>query len=117
VTPQFARIVLAILAIRAIFLSPVQGSEIGSLSRLNDSSFKRLEAVRPFRLRFTPPSQPSAALMRLDCIDGGEGDDDERNQAAQSSVQAWPLGASIPSTFPARSPIGNVARGFVRLRC
>jgi hypothetical protein len=116
-SPQFIRAVFLILVVRAIFISPVHGSEFGPSSRLDDASLKRLEAIRPFRLRFTKPCPPSAALERLDCIDGGDGDDDERTRPAQTSLEAWPLGAPSRSTSHSWNPVAYLAHGFVRLRC
>jgi hypothetical protein len=117
-SPQFLRAVFLILAVRAIFLSPVQGSEFGPRARLDDSSLKKVEAIRPFRLRYTKPCPPSTALERLDCIDGGnDGDDDERTRPAQPVLEAWPISALSGSAVSERNTVGILVRGFVRLRC
>jgi hypothetical protein len=117
-SPQFIRAVFSILAIRAIFISPVQASEFGPRSHPGHSCLKRMEEIRPSRLRFTNPCPASAAIERLDCIDGGDdGDDDERPRPAPASLEAWPLDASLRSTVPVRNLVGAMAPGFVRLRC
>jgi hypothetical protein len=117
VTPQFIRAVLSILVVRAIFISPALGSEFGPSSRLGDSSLKRMEAIRPTRLRFTKPCPPSASQERLDCLEGGDGDDDERTPPAETSVEAWSIAVSARPTLLARLSIGAFACASVRLRC
>ena len=114
-TPQFIRAVLCVLIVRAIFISPSQGSEFGPGSLAGDSSLKRLEMIRPSRLRFTKPCPPSASLERLDCLDGG--DDGERIPPAEPSVEGW---FARTSNRPALADCPSLvvsARSFVRLRC
>jgi hypothetical protein len=116
VQPQFLRAIFAILIVRAIFISPAQGSEFGPAHRAGDSSLKRLEAIRPTRLRFTKPLSPSASQERIDCLDGGD-DDDERISLAAETADArfWVISARLP--LPARRPITSMSRSLVRLRC
>ncbi len=116
-TPQFIRAVLIVLTVRAIFISPSQGSEFGRSSRPGDSSLKRLELIRPSRLRFTKPCPTSPSQERLACIDGGSGDDAERISLGRPSTEAWYWLVS-PSPIPARRPLmAASARSLVRLRC
>jgi ABC-type cobalt transport system substrate-binding protein len=117
-SPQFLRIILTVLVVRAIFLSPVQGSEFGSADAPRGSSLKRLESIRPSRLRFTNPREPSAVLEQLDCIDGGDdGDGEERFHSTPTSLEPWPSGSSFHPIFPDPNRVGALFRGFVRLRC
>jgi hypothetical protein len=116
VRPQFLRAVLVILAVRAIFISPAQGSEYGPSHRPDDSALKRLEALRPSRLRFTKPFLPSASLERVDCLDGGDGDDERISLAAGSSDDRfWVVSDRVP--HPPRPSILSTPRSLVRLRC
>ena len=114
--PQFLRAVFAILIVRAIFISPAQGSEFGPSHRPGDSSLKRLEAIRPSRLRFTKPSPPSASLERIDCLDGGDGDDERISLAeALADARFWVISARMP--LPHRPSIASTSRSHIRLRC
>ena len=115
-SPQWMRAVFLILVVRAIFLSPVPGAEFGRSSDLNDSSLKSMDATPPFRLRFTRPCVPSATSERLDCIDGGDGDD-SRIRPSPSLWEVQPLPRSLRPIFPAGHSAGAPVRGFVRLRC
>jgi hypothetical protein len=107
--------VLSILVVRAIFISPAQGSEFGPTSQPIRSSLKRLEPIRPTRLRFTKPCVPSASQERFDCCDGGDGD--ERDRPIETSVEAWSFAspsrpaANRPAAFPGPLCL------LVRLRC
>jgi hypothetical protein len=115
VRPQFLRAVLVILAVRAIFISPAQGSEFGPSHRPGESFLKRLDAIRPSRLRFTKPCPPSASQERIDCLDGG--DDDERTSLAEGLADArfWVISPYVP--LPHRQSIASTAHSLVRLRC
>jgi hypothetical protein len=115
VKPQFLRAVLVILAVRAIFISPAQGSEFGSSHRPGDSSLKRLEAIRPSRLRFTKPCAPSATLERIDCLDGG--DDDERTllTEALADTRFWVISPYMH--LPHRPTIVVASHSPICLRC
>jgi hypothetical protein len=115
VNRHFVRAVLSILVVRAIFISPAQGSEFGPASQPTRSSLKRIELIRPTRLRFTKPYVPSASQERFDCCDGGDGD--ERSRPVETSVEAWPFAAASrpPAYRPDASP-GSSCQ-LVRLRC
>jgi hypothetical protein len=112
---SFSRVVLSILIVRAIFISPALGSEFGLGSHPAGSCLKKLEAVRPSRLRFTRPFPPSASIERVDCCDGG--DDDERMRPAEDSAGALFSPASPRSSAPARSSIAAAHHLIARLRC
>ena len=114
-TPQFIRAVLCVLMVRAIFLSPSQGSEFGPASLAGDSSLKRLEMIRPSRLRFTKPCPPSASLERLDCVNSG--DDGERVPPAEPSVEGWFARTSSRPALADRPLVAASFGLFVRLRC
>jgi hypothetical protein len=116
-SPRLIRAVFSILVVRAIFLSPVQGSEFGHSSRLIDSSLKRTDAIRPSRLRFTNPGRPSPAFERLDCIDGGDGNDDDRIRPASISHETWRSVDSLGSRCSNPRPLTTAPPGFVPLRC
>lgn len=116
-SPQLIRAVFSILVVRAIFLSPVQGSEFGRSSSLIDSSLNRTDEIRPSRLRFTNPCPPSPALERLDCIDGGDGDDDDRIRPALNSFEPWCSVLSVNARPRDRCRALTLPPGFVRLRC
>ena len=115
VTPQFVRAVLCVLIVRAIFISPSQGSEFGPAPGPSDSSLKRLEMIRPSRLRFTKPCPPSASQERIACLDGG--DDEERTPPAEPSAEAWFARISSRPALAHRPLMAASARSFVRLRC
>jgi hypothetical protein len=116
VQPQFLRAVLVILAVRAIFISPAQGSEFGSSHRPGDSSLKRLDAIRPTRLRFTKPCPPSASQERIDCLDGGDGDDERTSlDEALADARFWVITPFLP--LPQRPSIASASHSLVRLRC
>ena len=114
-TPQFIRAILSILVVRAIFISPVQGSEFGPSPRPSDTSLKRLELIRPFRLRFTKPCPLSTSQERFDCLDGGKGD--ERTFRAENSAETWFTLASFRPILEHRPSIATSPRTLVRLRC
>jgi hypothetical protein len=116
VNPQLLRAIFVILVVRAIFISPAQGSEFAPSHRPGDSSLKRLDAIRPSRLRFTKPAPPSASIIRGDCLDGGD-DNDERIALADRTAddRIWIVTPVQPRPIPA--PIASMARLLVRLRC
>ncbi len=116
VKPQFLRAMLSILIVRAIFISPALGSECGPSHRLGSSSLKRLDVIRPSRLRFTKPCAPSASQERIDCLDGGD-DDDERTSLTEALADArfWVISPRLP--LPDRPTLASMPRSFVRLRC
>ena len=113
--PQLLRAVFAILIVRAIFISPAQGSEFGPSERPGDSSLKRLDAIRPARLRFTKPTPPSTSIVRGDCLDGDDGD--ERISLADGTAddRFWVVTPHRPG--PSHSLIDSTPRLPVRLRC
>jgi len=116
VPPQFLRAIFAILIVRAIFISPVNGSECGPNYDPGDHSLKRLEAIRPSRLRFTKPCPPSASQERMDCLDGGDGDDERTSLAdALADTRFWVISPRL--TLPHPPTIASTARSIVRLRC
>jgi hypothetical protein len=116
VQPQFLRAIFAILIVRAIFISPVNGSEYGPTYHPGDPSLKRLDAIRPSRLRFTKPCPPSASQERIDCLDGGDGDDERISLAeALADTRFWVI--SPRQSLPHRPTIASTARSLVRLRC
>jgi hypothetical protein len=106
-----------ILVVRAIFISPAQGSEFGPSPRPSDSSLKRIELIRPTRLRFTKPCPPSPSQERLDCLDGSDGDGDERTSLAEASTEAWFRLVSSRLSLEHRPSNTASARSLVRLRC
>jgi hypothetical protein len=117
-TPHFIRLVLAILAVRALSISPAQGSEFAPSSLPSASSQERLEAVRYSLPQFTHSCPPTASQERLDCIDGGEdGDKYKRTHLSHTSMKFWCLGTSSRPIFSGRIPDGTLACAFVRLRC
>ncbi len=116
-SPQFIRVIFAILAVRAIFISPAQGSEFGHSIRPGQSSLHRGEIIPPSRLRFTQPNSPSASSERLDCIDGSDGNDGEGTRPDQVPSEGWTLIGPCWTSISAGKPVGAIARGFVRLRC
>ena len=113
-TPQFIRAVFCVLLVRAIFISPSQGSEFGPAPGPSDSHLKRLEMIRPSRLRFTKPCPPSASQERIDCVDGG---DDERTPPTEPSAGGWFARVSPRPALAHRPTLVASARSFVRLRC
>ncbi len=113
--PHFVRAVLSILVVRAIFISPAQGSEFGLASHPARSSLKRIEPIRPTRLRFTKPCVPSASQERFDCCDGGSGD--ERARLFETSVEAWPFALSSGPAAHRPAVLRGSPRQLVRLRC
>jgi hypothetical protein len=115
VRPQFLRAVLVILALRAIFISPAQGSEFGPSHRPGDSALKRLETIRPSRLRFTKPCPPSASQERIDCLDGGDGNERISLAEALADARFWVISPYVPLRH--RPSIASTIRSFVRLRC
>jgi hypothetical protein len=115
VSVSFVRAMLMVLIVRAIFFSPAQGSEFGPASHPTRSCLKKLELVRPSRLRFTKPCAPSASLERVDCCDGG--DDDERMRPAESSAQAFFSPASPRCTATGRPSFAAAHHLIARLRC
>ncbi len=114
--PQLLRAIFAILIVRAIFLSPAQGSEFGPSDRVGDSALKRLDAIRPSRLRFTKPAPVSPSIVRGDCLDGGDGDDERISLADRTADDRfW---AVMPlRTGPDRPLITSIPLLPVRLRC
>lgn len=116
-SPQLIRVIFSVLAVRAIFISPALGSEFGHSNRPSQSSLLRGEVVSRCRLRFTAPDVPSASSERFDCIDGGDGNDGERNRPDRDACDRWTRIGSSWSRIPAGKPAGVIARGFVRLRC
>ena len=114
--PRFLRAVLVILSVRAIFISPALGSEYGSSHRPGDSAMKRLESIRPSRLRFTRPNAPSASQERIDCIDGGDGDDGDDLTSIEGP--SFALDSRARSTRRPLTPSpSSTAHSLVRLRC
>lgn len=113
--PHFLRAVLMILIVRAIFISPVNGSECGSTRHPGDPSLKRLDAIRPTRLRFTKPCPPSALQKRIDCLDGG--DDDERTSLAEALADARFWVISPYAHLSHQLTLVPTSRSMVRLRC
>jgi hypothetical protein len=106
-----------VLVVRAIFISPSQGSEFGHSPRLGDSSLKRQEVLRPTRLRFTKPCPPSSSIERLDCLDGSDGDDDERTSLDGPSTEAWYWVISTHPALARRLSMAASPRSLVQLRC
>jgi hypothetical protein len=115
VSVSFVRAVLMVLIVRAIFISPANGSEFGLSSHPTGSCLKKLDLVRPSRLRFTKPCAPSASLERVDCCDGG--DDDERMRPAEDSVEASFSPASPRLTSAGQPSLAASHHLIVRLRC
>jgi hypothetical protein len=115
VSISFSRVVLSVLIVRAIFISPAQGSEFGLGSHPTGSCLKKLETVRPSRLRFTRAYPPSASLERIDCCDGGG--DDERKRPAEDSAEAFFSPASPRLTAAGRPSLAASHHLIVRLRC
>ncbi len=113
--PQFLRAVLVILAVRAIFISPAQGSEFGPSNRPGDSALKRLDVIRPSRLRFTKPCPTLPSQERIDCLDGG--DDDERTSLAEALADARFWVISPYKHLLSRPTLVPASRSLVRLRC
>jgi hypothetical protein len=104
-----------VLIVRAIFISPANGSEFGLSSHRAGSSLKKLDLVRPSRLRFTKPCAPSASLERVDCCDGG--DDDERMRPAEDLAESSFAPASPRLSAAARPSIAGSHHLIARLRC
>jgi hypothetical protein len=106
---------LVILAVRAIFMSPAQGSEFGPSNRPGDSALKRLDAIRPSRLRFTKPCPTSPSQERIDCLDGGDGDERTSLSEALADARFWVI--SPHKSLPHRPTLAPTSRSLVRLRC
>ena len=115
VSVSFVRAMLMVLIVRAIFISPANGSEFGLASHRSGSSFKKLDLVRPARLRFTKPCAPSASLERVDCCDGG--DDGERIRPAEGLVESSFSPASPRLSAADRPSIAGSFHLIARLRC
>ena len=112
---SFVRAMLMVLIVRAIFISPANGSELGLSSHPAGSCLKKLDLVRPARLRFTKPCTPSASLERVDCCDGG--DDDERMRPAEDLVESCFSPTSPRLTAADRPSIAGSFHLIARLRC
>ena len=113
--PHFIRAVLSVLVVRAIFISPALGSEFGPSARPVRSSLKKIELIRPSRLRFTKPCAPSASQERFDCRAGGDGD--ERARPFEDSVEARAFAPSSRPIVPRLSSPPASLGLLVRLRC
>jgi len=107
------RLLFSVLIVRAIFISPAQGTEFGSHQA--GSSLKKHDRSCPARLRFTKPCPPSATQERVDCCGGG--DDEERTHPAEVSDEVYPRLVSLRWTASNPPALQAGPRLLVRLRC
>ncbi len=114
--PKLLRAVLLVLSVRAIFIAPAPGSEYGPAHRRVDSALKRIDAIRPTRLRFTRPLAPAVSIERVDCVEGGD-DDDDRTAPALSVADPRFFVISPHLWLPARPTPVSMPRSPARLRC